>query len=1386
VASPRLDPAISCETKVGGSFSPSSPSSSSPSGSVSFVSGSVEPLHGVVSSSLSSGVGVSPGVLGQRSVGPSRRGLGGDGVMLGQSQVAASRAGSSLPVPQPVPRGSVPTPPRPGSAVTSLPADAGAAGAVRGLGRGADGPVDSGTPSVALVEEPVGASPWIASALLSSVPASVLVDSGSSHSLMPSGFARAHGFLLQGSRLPHVTLADGGLSSIDGVVSVTLELGGARLECLFFVVPVLAYEAILGMDVLKRLKATLVCHTGRLASPFFAGGLPLSPVGRAMAVGASSVAPSSPPVDGAAGPGEQSAALAEPVAFEDLLSAWDPAKWSASLSKSLSRCRWPSSHQALVEEFRDVFAPEPGAPGVARVTPFRIITTSDIPVVRRGRRHSHAERQTINAAVLEMVRHGIIKPSISPYSSPIVLIPKGDGSSRFCINFQGLNEITETDPFPMPLARAIFDALGGFSAFNVADLAAGFFQIPMHPDDMRLTAFSCDLGHFEFTCMPFGLKNGPAAFCRAMSEVFSGLSPSVVSAFIDDLISPAASEVDSLAKLRLLFTRLRAVGFHLRLDKCHWACAETGFLGHIVSAAGLAVDPVKVTAVQSLQVPSSVLAVRQFIGLTSYYRSFIPNYARIAAPLTALTRSYAHFHWTSQCESAFRALQAALTSPLVLAFPDFSRPFILSTDASRVAIGAILSQQFPEGERPIAYASRQLKPNEKRWTVFELEGLAVVWGTKYFDAYLHGREFTVVTDHRALSFLDSPSTVRSDRMERWVLQLSRYKFRIVYRPGTQQRHVDALSRLPVSAAVGTLPDAVPLAVDALVSAQRDDGVLGPILAYLSTGALPSAPLARDLVLHQSDSCAVDALGRLCVRHSSESLVWIPSALVPSVLRATHDALGHLGADRTLARLRPFCFWASMVRDVSNWCRSCVACARAVTPRQAPAGLLQPIVASEPFELVVMDYLGPLRTSASGNKYVLVFMDKFSKWVEVVPCAAADGATTVHHLSDRILCHWRARPARLLSDNGSHFVNAHVAALCTTLGIKQVHGLPYHPQTQGLVERFNATLVDMVRKLVSVDQLDWDAHLHWLAWAYNTSVHASTGLSPFEVLRGIPPASPLEALAPVVTSAPRSQLEYATAVRSAVESAVALVSSHTAAADAAAKRAYDARHRDVSFAPGDQVMVHVLQPRKGLSPKLQSPWKGPWVVVDRVDMLNYRIRRDDNSLVLVPVSRLKPFEPRQVGVAARTGPAAVVVGPGDAVLLDPGRGPDDDAPPAAPHAMIAMPDPVVVDPVEVDPLEQPADDLDLELLDEIFDDDLAADGFADVPAGGPVPELAPVQLPEPVPQQVPVMPLLVHPLVQPLVLPEVPAPAPIAAPAAPILHLGAQDVVPVRRSPRFHQ
>jgi len=149
----------------------------------------------------------------------------------------------------------------------------------------------------------------------------------------------------------------------------------------------------------------------------------------------------------------------------------------------------------------------------------------------------------------------------------------------------------------------------------------------------------------------------------------------------------------------------------------------------------------------------------------------------------------------------------------------------------------------------------------------------------------------------------------------------------------------------------------------------------------------------------------------------------------------------------------------------------------------------------------------------------------------------------------------------------------------------------------------------------------------------------------------------------------------------------------------------------------------------------------------------------------------------------------VVGPGDAVLLDPGRGPDDDAPPAAPHAMIAMPDPVVVGPVtpvEVDPLEQPADDLDLELLDEIFDDDLAADGFADVPAGGPVPELAPVQLPEPVPQQVPVMPLLVHPLVQPLVLPEVPAPAPIAAPAAPILHLGAQDVVPVRRSPRFHQ
>jgi len=1167
-------------------------------------------------------------------------------------------------------------------------------------------------PSVFSISE--HCSPLFASVLFSVTPAFALVDTGASHSLLSADFARRPGFLPSHSVHERLVVADGRDLEVLGEVSVPFIIGDARLVSSFLVVSPLAYDALLGMDILTRMRASVVVHTRRLLSPLCSGSVPLAPLPSSPTTTAAptQAVPPATPNPAATPPSTDPASdgldplthepsfdpdpptdpdslplLADPLAFSDLLSAWDPKAWTSGCSTALAECIWPASHQALLNEYKDVFAPRSGAPGLAKVTPFRIRTTTDTPVSRRSRPKSPFERAIINKEVDTMLTAGIIKPSTSAYCSPVILVPKPDGTYRFCVDYRGLNKVTIPDKFPMPLARDIFNSLGGFAVFNTMDLAAGYFQIPIDPADCHKTAFACDRGLYEFTCLPFGVTNGPAVFCRVMSTLLTGLSRAEVSSFVDDLISPTTNETDSLHKLRLIFDRLRAAGFHLRLDKCRFGRKETKFLGHMLSASGLAVHPSNTESVLAFATPSSALMVRKFLGLAGYYRTFIADFAAISQPLFELTRKYKRFNWTPACETAFRTLQQCLTHAPVLAFPDFSRPFTIACDASRSGLGAILSQRFDEGERVISYASRQLDNAERRYTVLELEGLAVVWAIRYFHSYVFGQQFTIITDHRALAFLQSPTSELSDRMQRWLLSLQRYHFSIVYRPGSVHANVDALSRLPVVSSAFVLPDPVPLRASDIVAAQRTDQVLGPVYAFLESGQLPPDHTEADLVQARSACCSIDSLRRLCVDNADGSpRVWIPAALRTEVMRAGHDHMGHLGAGRTLARLRAHCYWETLISDVTNWCQSCSACAHGNKSHLAPAGLLQPLDSSGPFDLVVMDYMGPLPTSTGGNEYILVLMDHFSKWVEAIPVPAANGTATAYHLVDRIVCHWD-RPRCVLSDNGKHFANHQVQALLDSLQIEYRHGLPYQPQTQGLVERFNGTLATMIRKHVSTDQTDWDVSLPWLLWSYNSSVQASTGFSPFEVLFGTPARAPLAALGPASVKPNKATREYIAQLNNAIVSTQKTVSAALEQARAVAKAQYDKSHRAVEYPINSLVMILLHRPRKGLIPKLQPQFTGPFQIIRKINDTTYEIRRPtgDQTLLVVPVRQMKRYDPRLPELSPSAPPQLVLGAPTQSAPL---------LPPLVHQAPVpyVLPDPVLVRPVSqpTAPLAPPID------------------------------------------------------------------------------------------------
>ena len=400
-----------------------------------------------------------------------------------------------------------------------------------------------------------------------------------------------------------------------------------------------------------------------------------------------------------------------------------------------------------------------------------------------------------------MLDRGVIVPSSSPWASPIVLVRKPDGSPRLCVDYRRLNFVTEKDVFPLPRIADLLDRLGEAGVYSTLDLASGYWQIAMEKKSQPKTAFATYDGLYEFTKMPFGLTNAPATFQRVMQLVVAGLD-GFCSVYLDDIVVFSRDINEHLEHLGQIFERLRQAGFKLRPKKCFFGKKEVRYLGHVISASGIATDGGKTRAVKEFPVPKNVKDLRSFLGLASYYRRFMQNFSRIAEPLYTLLRKGVEFEWNEERQKALDALKERLTTAPVLSYPDFTQPFILETDASYAGLGAVLTQEKMEKghlrSRPIAYASRSLTPAERHYGVTELEALAVVWALRHYRVYCLGYKTIVYTDHSALkSLLSSPNP--SGKLARWGMTIQEIEPEIRYRPGRLNERADALSRSPLAA-----------------------------------------------------------------------------------------------------------------------------------------------------------------------------------------------------------------------------------------------------------------------------------------------------------------------------------------------------------------------------------------------------------------------------------------------------------------------------------------------------------------------------------------------------------------------------------------------------------
>lgn len=952
-----------------------------------------------------------------------------------------------------------------------------------------------------------------------------------------------------------------------------------------------------------------------------------------------------------------------------------------------------------------------------------INTGRERPIRCAPRRMTATKIAAEEKCVKDMLAGGQIEHSDSPWSAPVVLVTKKDGGTRFCVDYRRLNNITVKDAYPLPRIDDTLDMLAGKQWFSTLDLASGYWQIALSDDARQKTAFATHSGLFQFRVMPFGLCNAPATFERLMDRVLQGLRWSRCLVYLDDIISFGQSFDSALDNLVLIFERLQAYGLQLKASKCHLFRTSVPFLGHVVGRDGLHCDPSKIEDVKSWPIPDCLKSTRQFLGFVGYYRRFIKQFADRAAPLVALTGKDVPFIWTSDCMDSFNSLRQALICAPVLAFPTEAGEYILDTDASNYGIGGVLSQLQNGEERVIAYCSRALRPSQRRYCTTKREMLGVVVMCTQFRSYLRGLKFTLRTDHKSLVWLHRFKDTEG-MLSRWMHLLQQFNFVIVHRAGQDHGNADGLSRVNSSPCpqctrpdckLITTPedtddqpfdssstgssmdtDLLPVETGENWCAQLDDDMSGGtpadlsvtelqardptcqlLVSWIKTNSFPAwsdikgqCPEVRAL-WHHRDNLSVDQSGVVWRRRSGpvEGMqLLVPKSGRETLFHRYHSSAfgGHLGRNRTVLRLQQRFYWTGMALDVQHWLADCTVCMRRKSPnnRRYPLGN---IPTGHRWDRIAMDIMDVCDPTPAGYRYILVIADYFTKWTEAFPIKDKCADTVADILVREIVCRF-GMPLVIHSDQGREFENGLMHSMCDLLGCTKTKTAPYHPASDGMIERFNRTCVMMLSMFVNDRRDNWDELLPFVMHAYRTSVHESTGYSPFRLMMGEECSLPADVMTPELRALRLSDKvphPFASWVRDALEVAYDHVRESLGRSAGRRKRLYDLKATERKFPLRSWVLRYYPPAAKH---KLGSPWIGPCQVVRQATGHTVGIQKSlDSPIVFVHIDDLKPCSrPEGVNwsptVTQKSALCASTVVPVSAISsLSTFSGPTDDIP-----------------------------------------------------------------------------------------------------------------------------
>lgn len=696
----------------------------------------------------------------------------------------------------------------------------------------------------------------------------------------------------------------------------------------------------------------------------------------------------------------------------------------------------------------------------------------------------------VEMEIKRMLDRGIIEKISNPaWLNPVIAVKKASGGIRLCIDARKLNSVTVKNAYPQQNINRILGRLQGTKYLTALDMNDAFYQIELDEESRPKTAFSIpSLGAFMYRRMPMGLCNSGATLCELIDGLFGSAFEPETFPYIDDFIVATSEFDEHVQMLDRVATKLVEGEIKISRVKSKFCMQSIKYLGHILDEEGVKPDPDKIDPIVSYPAPKTVKEVRRLLGMVGWYRRFIKDFSTLTAPITdLLKKDKLNFTWTDTAAEAFERLKVALVSSPILATPDYTLPFTVQTDASDVGLGAVLTQEIANEERVIAYMSVKLSAAERKYHVTERECMAVLVAIEKFRPYIEGVRFTVITDHASLQWLQNLKDP-TGRLARWALRLQAHTFDLIHRKGALNVVPDALSR-----ACETLEIC---GIDATV--RTNDGWYNGIVAKLDKNGL-----VGQIYRYEANNL-------FCFIRRSENPAhegWkkcVPVEFVEETIRDNHDNVlaAHGGFHKTVNRLRERYFWPSMRDDVREYVNNCTVCRSMKSSnlsQNTPMGEYRDPVS--PFRIVSIDFAGPYPRSKSGNKFILVMVDMFSKYVIIEPLRKSTATQTIDRVRREVFLKFGV-PEILISDNGPQLKSLAFRDFLDEFGVTHWLTANYHPQANP-TEAANKTILNAIRSYIvdNASHSRWDEHIVDISFALNSSVHSTTKMTPHQIVFG---------------------------------------------------------------------------------------------------------------------------------------------------------------------------------------------------------------------------------------------------------------------------------------------